>query len=259
MFYHFDETTRAFLYNNAIETQIAPLPRDSYSFGNSINAATQVVGGSLGSFGQHHAFVYTPGQGMIDVNALLPPGSGWTLGDATAINDKGQITGGGYRADGTARAYLLSPVLIPFSKLDAAVDISDRRKPTFAASGSFTLGADSNGIHPLTETLVLELSGYHIGIPPSSFVEILGAYFYQGKIGSVAVEAMVWPAAPNMFLFEIVGAGAAGLPSGCPRSVVLTIGDDTGTEEIKTDDGRGSHLFCQSRSERSDETHRIDD
>jgi probable HAF family extracellular repeat protein len=250
LFYHFDGTTSAFLYNNAVETPIAPLPHDSYSFGNSINAAGQVVGGSLGPSGQHHAFLYTPGQGTVDVNTLLPTGSGWTLGDATGINDKGQITGGGYRSDGTARAYLLSPVLVPFSKLDGAVDISGTRQAAFAASGSFTLGAGSNGINPLTETMVLELGGYHLTIPPASFATKYGGFFYQGKIGNVAVEALIWSDAANRFLFEIAGEGAAGLPSGCPPSVVLTIGDDTGTEEIRTGDEGAPRRFCESRSKR---------
>ena len=33
---------------------------------------------------------------MIDLNSLLPAGSGWTLDEATAINDRGQIVGEGY-------------------------------------------------------------------------------------------------------------------------------------------------------------------
>jgi hypothetical protein len=141
-------------------------------------------------------------------------------------------------------------VLVPFSRLDAAADIVKGQKPAFAASGQFTVGANSNGIHPLTETVVLELGGYHLAIPPASFVEIFGAYFYQGKIGNVTLEALIWPIAGNRFLFEIAGEGAAGLPSGCPPSVVLTIGDDTGTEEIKTDDEGAPRRFCESRSKR---------
>jgi hypothetical protein len=110
-------------------------------------------------------------QAKTDKRWLLPKGSGWTITDATAINDEGQIAGWGINALGFRRAYLLSPVLLPFSGLYASADQVDIRKPAFAASGRFTLGANSNGIYPVTETVVLELGGYHISIAPSSFVE----------------------------------------------------------------------------------------
>jgi len=240
LLYHEDETIRAFLYTNKPGTQIAPLSGDQYSFGNSINVSAQIVGVSLGIVGQHHAFLYTPGQGSINLNSLLRKGSGWTITDATAINDKGQITGWGINPMGFRRAYLLSPVLLPLSELDVSVDQVDIRKPAFAATGRFTLGAMSNGIHPVTETVVLELGGYHISIPPSSFVETYGIYHYQGTIGNVAMEAQIWPAAPKSFSFAIVGEGATGLPSDCSLSLVLTIGDDTGRKQIGTDEGRVS-------------------
>jgi len=44
----------------------------------------------------------------IDLNALTPPNSGWTLLTATAINVRGQITGTGL-IGGQPRAYRLSP------------------------------------------------------------------------------------------------------------------------------------------------------
>ena len=54
------------------------------------------------------AFVYSGGK-MQDLNRLIPRGSGWTLGDARAINDKGQIVGDGQH-DGKQRAFLLTPI-----------------------------------------------------------------------------------------------------------------------------------------------------
>jgi len=43
---------------------------------------------------------------MIDLNSLLPAGSGWVLTDAMAINDSGQIVGNGV-INGQSHAYLL--------------------------------------------------------------------------------------------------------------------------------------------------------
>ena len=53
-------------------------------------------------------FLKLPAPETIDLNTLLPPGSGWTLLTASAINSHGQITGTG-RIGGEARAYRLSP------------------------------------------------------------------------------------------------------------------------------------------------------
>jgi hypothetical protein len=45
---------------------------------------------------------------MLDLNDLLPPGSGWELTTALGINGAGQIVGGGL-LDGREHAYLLTP------------------------------------------------------------------------------------------------------------------------------------------------------
>jgi hypothetical protein len=53
-------------------------------------------------------FLQLPAPETIDLDTLLPPGSGWTLLTASAINSRGQITGTG-RIGGEVRAYRLSP------------------------------------------------------------------------------------------------------------------------------------------------------
>jgi hypothetical protein len=49
---------------------------------------------------------------MYDLNNLIAPGSGWLLGAAYAINDRGQIVGVGTH-NGQDRAFLLTPVPEP--------------------------------------------------------------------------------------------------------------------------------------------------
>jgi probable HAF family extracellular repeat protein len=69
----------------------------------AINNAGQVVGRYATPSGAVHAALWQNGV-MTDLNDLLPPGSGWTLTEATAINDQGQIVG--YGSHGT---FLLTP------------------------------------------------------------------------------------------------------------------------------------------------------
>ena len=57
-------------------------------------------------------------EGMLDLNNLIPSGSGWVLLSAFDINSLGQIVGYGYiEGDGAYRAYLLTPVPEPTTLL----------------------------------------------------------------------------------------------------------------------------------------------
>jgi probable HAF family extracellular repeat protein len=78
------------------------------SIGHGINSSGHVVGQSevvVNDISRSHAFMYTRGRGMVDLNALIDPQSGWELQDAFGINDAGQIVG-----VGNLGAYLLTPV-----------------------------------------------------------------------------------------------------------------------------------------------------
>ena len=82
------------------------------SAGYGINAAGQVTGYSVvaGAAGAD-AFLYD-GTAMYDLNALISPGSGWSLTEGLGINDLGQITGDGI-INGVRHAFLATPVASP--------------------------------------------------------------------------------------------------------------------------------------------------
>jgi probable HAF family extracellular repeat protein len=85
---------------------------NSYSY--NVGASGQVVGASEFELtsGDTHAFLYKSGSGMVDLNTLIDPLSGWELSDAAGINDTGQITGQGLIGD-QYHAYLLTPIPLP--------------------------------------------------------------------------------------------------------------------------------------------------
>jgi probable HAF family extracellular repeat protein len=85
---------------------------NSYSY--NIGASGQVVGASEVQMTSNntHAFLYTSGTGMVDLNSLTDPLSGWQLTDAADINDAGQITGQGL-INNEYHAYLLTPIPLP--------------------------------------------------------------------------------------------------------------------------------------------------
>jgi probable HAF family extracellular repeat protein len=74
---------------------------------NNINANGDVVGGSPVTSGNVHAFLYTDATGIVDLNTLIDPTSGWFLAHARDVNDSRQVVGLGTR-NGVAALYRLT-------------------------------------------------------------------------------------------------------------------------------------------------------
>ena len=90
-----DQNKHAFLYKDAKMTDLGTLGGTS-SVAKGINKSGQVVGWSDNSSGQRHAFLYDSANGMKDLNDLIPADSGWSIGEATAINTDGKIAATGW-------------------------------------------------------------------------------------------------------------------------------------------------------------------
>ncbi|MCW5319558.1 DUF3466 family protein [Nostoc sp. KVJ3] len=107
-----NNSQHAFLYSQGQMTDLGTLPGLQYSRANAINDAGQIIGDSSSDYNFNynfdHPFLYTNGK-MTDLNSLIPQDSGWTLSEATAINNKGQILGYG-NISGQYRQFLLNPI-----------------------------------------------------------------------------------------------------------------------------------------------------
>jgi probable HAF family extracellular repeat protein len=64
---------------------------DPCSRSKAINARGQIVGASSDCSNPLHAFLWEEGDPMIDLNTVIPPGSGLQLTFAFNINDRGEI------------------------------------------------------------------------------------------------------------------------------------------------------------------------
>ena len=110
-----DGSGRAFLLAGGVVKDLGTLmPSHRFSRARSLNNAGQIVGISSSSFftrGDERAFLYESGL-MLDLNALIPAGSGWSLKEATDINGGGQIVGRG-TLNGQERGFLLTPTAPP--------------------------------------------------------------------------------------------------------------------------------------------------
>src|SRR5207244_13332282 len=113
-----DGPGRAFLLDSGGKHDLGTLG-GLYSEGDGINTWGMVVGSAEGTTpGVMHAFVYSAGL-MQDLNRLVPPGSGWELQEARAINDHGQIAGVG-TIGGQRHGYLLTPLALPWIRLSTS-------------------------------------------------------------------------------------------------------------------------------------------
>ena len=104
-----DTQTDAFVYVNGSMTDLGTLG-GSFSQANAINDAGQMVGFSRTTGdADTHAVLWTPDNGILDLNNLIPSKSGWDLQGANAISSNGSIVGAGLH-NGQGHAFLLVPV-----------------------------------------------------------------------------------------------------------------------------------------------------
>ena len=125
----------------------------------------------------------------------------------------------------------------PFAafNLKVEIDIEDGEIDMMA---TFTLGAGSNGLDPLKETVSLEVKGgtgaYSVIIPAGSFKKDgSGRFTFQGTINKVKLEASIRPLRDDTFEFEVETEGANLKGFANPVTVNLTIGDDGGGRTVR--------------------------
>jgi hypothetical protein len=126
-------------------------------------------------------------------------------------------------------------VVIAFKFLIIKVEIEGNK---FEAEAAFTLGADSDGINPLTEVVTLKVGIFSTTIPAGSFTRgRAGEYRFEGVIGGVKLVVVTHRLADGVFVFKAVAEGANLTGTVNPVTVELSIGNDggraTGIADIK--------------------------
>jgi len=119
--------SRGFFWADGVMKEI-PTAGGEYSAGFAINDHDEVVGMTARADGQYVAFLWRTGQ-LVDLNTLLPGGTGWLLVRAWDIDENGIIVGEGI-LNGESRAFVLSPsstTSVPTASLPSAVSFLGAR------------------------------------------------------------------------------------------------------------------------------------
>jgi len=164
-----------------------------HSSGEAINNAGVAVGYG-DAFGLERALAWTNESGAVDLDTLLPTGSGWALKRAYDINNAGQIVGYGL-LNGEQRGFLLSPV------------------------GNDPPEADAGGPYRFLAGHSVVLDGSGSSDPDGSIVN--WRWDIDGSLGPVettAVATYTWE--QLQLIFGISGSGL--------YDVALTVTDDLG-------------------------------
>ena len=104
-----DVATHAFFWSNGMMKDLGTVKGDGCSVAYHINAGGQVVGTSGDGCDEVHAFLWQRGGPMMDLNDLVPSGSGLVLTAGEFINDRGEIGASGVLPNGDHHAILLLP------------------------------------------------------------------------------------------------------------------------------------------------------
>jgi probable HAF family extracellular repeat protein len=101
----------ATLWRDGVLTNLGTVTGDTCSESYGINSQGQVVGesGDCNHILLGHAWLWENDGPLIDLNTLIPPGSGIQLTHSVSINDRGEISGDGVLPTGDHHAFVLIP------------------------------------------------------------------------------------------------------------------------------------------------------
>jgi hypothetical protein len=196
-------------------------------------------GGPKNNGGPTQTIALLPGSPAVDAVPIGPINYCTALDGVTplATDQRGTPRPQGPACDIGAFELASQPVL--FSSFTASLSIFDG---ALALSATFTPGAASHGIDPLTEMVTLQVGSYQVALPPGSFVAGnssnvprtlnstgTSGYGFAGTVNGVSLQIAITPSQGNSYNVTVVAWPANVAPVTDPAAVTIAIGADTGT------------------------------
>jgi DNA-binding beta-propeller fold protein YncE len=121
-----------------------------------------------------------------------------------------------------------------FAKFAATLYLATKQS-AFAASETFTLGANSTGINPSAQAVTLTIGALTLNLPAGSFVpddSPRKGYVYRGTVNGVNLFVSISPTRTPQ-TYQLFGIGGYAFPSGVSvMPVGLTIGGNSGSVNV---------------------------
>jgi len=143
-------SSRAIKYDHGVKSYYAPFNGGNYAGSNGVNSYDQLAGVSSVNKvidSQSHAMLVSSGK-TYDLNALISGGQGWTLVEATAVDDTGAIVGYGTKLQNDLTVPTRGFLLTPNFSLAPNTGV-----PANMSGGS----SDSNGAVNLTQAIGIDM------------------------------------------------------------------------------------------------------
>ena len=125
---------------------------------------------------------------------------------------------------------------VPFSAFSAKLDITTGPPPGFQLAADFTQGSGASGIDPVTQNFTLNVGSYSVTIPAGAFQKAgTGLWIYDGTIGGATLQIRISQTGANSYRVLVDASGPDLTNATNPVAVTLTIGQNSGTTEVKAD------------------------
>jgi hypothetical protein len=122
-----------------------------------------------------------------------------------------------------------------FRDFDAKLEIDLDRKPNeggFELNSNFTLNSTAS-IDPVAEPVTLQVGTFETTIQPGNFTKHPGGSFtFISGTGGAGLEALIKPSGKSRYKFEAEGHEVSLTGTKNPVTVMLTIGNNTGTAKV---------------------------
>ena len=221
-------------------TPKAPMPTPRTGLAVAVvNGILYAVGGAGATSSLDTVEAYDPASGTWATAPSMPTPR--FLFGAGSVGGVLYAVGGGETGVGSLAVNEAFTPLVPFAAFAAKAEIAFgplANDDAFEVKATFSLGAGSDGIAPLTEDVSLQVGTFSTTIPAGSFTFVPAkprkpAHFkFEGVIGGVSLQAKIIPLGADSFEFKAGGQGADLTGTVNPVTVGLTIGDDGGSTMV---------------------------
>ena len=151
-------------------------------------------------------------------------------------NFYGSTISGGVTSSSTMSSYGTVFALImtvPFSYMDARVNINSGPPPAFNLKSDFTLGSGAAALNPYTQSLTVSIGSFAMTFPAGSFRTLgSGTYAYSGTVSGASVNVKLNPQGSNSYTVQISGSGVDLSTLANPVTVSITMGNNTGSTQV---------------------------